>query len=178
MPTAEELPPPLAAKDQLAIMALSARYMRGLDRLDAEELAAAFWPDAELEYGIYSGAPDAFVTFCLEALGSHAANHHFLGQILVEPDQADPDRAFGEVYYQAYHRTVDEAGAPRDLFISGRYIDRYERRGSEWRMCYRSELVDWTRDDAASDQWFVGSPMLKGARKPDDALYHEGSRSR
>ena len=81
------------------------------------------------------------------------------------------DEAFGEVYYQAFHRIRNEAGEDRDLFISGRYVDRYERRGGTWKIAYRSELVDWVREEAAADGWFEGSKMIVGARKPDDPLY-------
>lgn len=156
------------AADRLEIMALSGRYMRGLDRLDAEALGGVFWPDAWLEYGIYTGAAAPFVSFCMEALRTHGANHHMLGQMNIELAGSE---AFGEIYYQAYHRTFAEDGAARDLFISGRYIDRYEQREGQWRIAYRSELVDWTRDEAAADDWFAGSKMILGARKPDDPLY-------
>lgn len=159
------------AADRLDIADLSSRYMRGLDRLQRQPLAGVFWPDAWLCYGIYDGEPEAFVDFCMEALKSHQANQHMLGQIVIDFDD-DPHRAYGEVYYQAYHRIANEAGEPRDLFINGRYVDRYERRDDEWRIIWRSELVDWTRDVPAADEWFVGSAMLPGARCPDDPIYH------
>ena len=42
-----------------------------------------------------------------------------------------------------------------------------------WKIAYRSELVDWVREEAAADAWFAGSKMIIGARKPDDPLYHQ-----
>lgn len=162
------------AADRLEISALSGTYMRGLDRLDGEVMATVFWPEAFLDYGTYEGGVEDFIAFCQNALKSHAANQHMLGQINIE---LDGDEAWGEVYYQAFHRLDNEAGEPRDLFISGRYIDRYERRalassnGSEWRMTYRAELVDWVREEPAADAWFEGSAMIIGARKPHDLLY-------
>ena len=155
--------------DRFAIIDLAALYMRGLDRLDGDLLAAQFWPDAQLEYGIFSGGPAEFAGFCMVALKEHDANQHMIGQHLV--DFTGPDEAYGEVYYQAYHRTTDEAGAKRDLFIAGRYVDRYERRGDVWKIVYRSELVDWLRDDPASDAMLAAAPFLIGARKPADPLY-------
>lgn len=155
--------------DRFAIIDLAALYMRGLDRLDGDLLAAQFWPDAQLEYGIFSGGPAEFAGFCMAALKDHDANQHMIGQHLV--DFTGPDEAYGEVYYQAYHRTTDEAGAKRDLFIAGRYVDRYERRGGVWKIVYRSELVDWLRDDPASDAMLAAAPFLIGARKPADPLY-------
>ncbi len=156
------------AADKIEIMELSATYMRGLDRLDGEIQRTVFWEDAFLSYGIYEGGPEGFVDYCQNALKTHASNHHFLGQIQIE---LAGDEAYGEVYYQAYHRVTNEAGEPRDLFISGRYVDRYERRDGIWKIAYRSELVDWVREDAAADSWFTGSQMIIGARKPDDPLY-------
>ena len=163
------------AADQLEIMALSGTYMRGLDRLDGAALGSVFWPDAWLEYGIYEGGAGPFVEFCMEALRSHGANQHLLGQMNIELAGAE---AFGEIYYQAYHRTFAEDGAARDLLISGRYVDRYEQRDGEWRIAYRSELVDWTRDDPAADDWFTGSAMIRGARKPEDPLYERAKMRR
>jgi SnoaL-like domain len=157
------------AEDRFAIQDLAALYMRGLDRLDGALLEAQFWAEARCEYGIFSGNPAEFAGFCMAALKDHTRNHHMLGQHLI--DFASPDEAFGEVYYQAYHRVADDGGEPRDLFIAGRYVDRYERRGSVWKIAYRSELVDWLRDDRASDTMLAAAPFIIGQRKPDDPLY-------
>jgi hypothetical protein len=158
------------AEDRFAIIDLAALYMRGLDRLDGALLEAQFWPEAQCEYGIFSGSPADFAAFCMAALKDHARNHHMLGQHLI--DFVSEGEAFGEVYYQAYHRIAGEGGAPRDLFIAGRYVDRYERRQGVWKIAYRSELVDWLRDDPATDAMLAGAPFILGHRKPDDPLYN------
>jgi hypothetical protein len=157
------------ADDRFAIQDLAALYMRGLDRLDGALLEAQFWADARCEYGIFSGNPADFAAFCMAALADHACNHHMLGQHLI--DFTGPDEAFGEVYYQAYHRIAVEAGEPRDLFIAGRYVDRYARRAGVWKIAYRSELVDWVRDDPATDAMVAATPFIMGQRKPADPLY-------
>jgi hypothetical protein len=159
-----------SAEDRFAIIDLAAIYMRGLDRLDGDLVARQFWPEARCEYGIFSGAPADFAAFCMAALKDHARNHHMLGQHLI--DFTSDDEAYGEVYYQAWHRITDEAGCPRDLVIAGRYVDRYHRREGIWKIAYRSELVDWLRDDPASDAMLEAAPFILGTRKPDDPLYH------
>ena len=161
-----------AIADRLAIMDLAAKYMRALDRLDRALLEAQFWPDARLEYGIYAGGPREFAGFAMQALAGHDRNHHMLGQQLIE---IDGDEAHGEVYYQAWHRTTDEHGAKRDLVIAGRYIDRCERRGGVWKFAYRAEIVDWARDDPASDAILGAMPFILGQRKPADPLYDRAS---
>ena len=158
-----------ASADRQAIIDLSANYMRALDRLDQALLEAQFWDDAHLAYGIYEGGPREFATFCMTALSGHDRNHHMLGQHLVE---IAGDEAFGEVYYQAYHRLTDEHGAKRDLVIAGRYVDRCEKRGGVWKFAYRSEIVDWARDDPASDAILKATPFILGQRKPADPLYN------
>jgi hypothetical protein len=158
-----------SAEDRFAIIDLAALYMRGLDRLDGDLLEAQFWPEARCEYGVFSGSPADFAAFCMAALKDHVRNHHMLGQHLI--DFTSADEAYGEVYYQAYHRVFDDSGAARDLFIAGRYVDRYERREGVWKIAYRSELVDWLRDDPASDAMLEGAPFILGQRKPADPLY-------
>jgi SnoaL-like domain len=154
--------------DKLAIAELPALYMRGLDRLDRELLRAQFWDDAYLEYGIYDGDIDGFADFCMNALRDHVRNHHFIGQHLIE---VEGDTAWGEVYFQAYHRVLDDSGQPRDMVVAGRYVDRYDKRGGIWKFAYRSEVVDWARDDPAADAFIAGSGNIWGERKPGDPLY-------
>ena len=163
----------MSADDRFAIQDLAALYMRGLDRLDGALLEAQFWPDAACEYGVFSGSPAEFAAFCMEMLRAHQRNHHMLGQHLI--DFVSEEGAFGEVYYQAYHRVFDDSGAPRDLFIAGRYVDRYERREGVWKIAYRSELVDWVRDDPATDAMVAVAPFIMGQRKPEDPLYNRAA---
>lgn len=161
--------------EKLAIAELPALYMRGLDRLDRDLLRAQFWDDAWVDYGIYAGDVDGFADFCMAALRSHLRNHHMIGQHLIE---VEADTAWGEVYFQAYHRVADAAGSPRDMVIAGRYVDRYEKRGGIWKFAYRSEVVDWARNDPAADAFMAGSGNIWGMRQPDDPLYRREAMAR
>jgi hypothetical protein len=150
------------------IRALSGAYMRGLDRLDAALLRSVFHDDATTDYGFFQGAPDAFVAMAMGALRSHAANHHMLGQINL---RLEGDAAFGEVYFQAFHRIATD-GKDFDLFIAGRYVDRYEKRGGAWKIAFRAEVNDWARTEPAADVYFQSDTRsLRGARAPDDLSY-------
>jgi hypothetical protein len=153
----------LLAKED--IRTLSRQYMRGLDRLDADLLRSVFFDDAQVDYGFYRGSAQQFVAFAMRALHDHHANHHFIGQMSVD---LEGDIAFGEIYFQAFHRIV-EAGVEKDLFIAGRYVDRYERRHGIWKIAFRAEVNDWARTDAAADGFFRSAPeALRGARGADD----------
>lgn len=153
----------LASKQEIA--ELSMRYMRGLDRLDAALIASVFHDDARVNYGFFQGSARDFVGFAQRALGGHLANHHLIGQVLIE---LDGDTATGEVYFQAFHRIVEDR-AEKDLFIAGRYVDRYERRDGAWKIAFRAEVNDWARTEPAADDFFRAMPnSLRGARGADD----------
>lgn len=161
--------------DKLAIMELPALYMRSLDRLDRDMMRAQFWDDAYMDYGVYTGDADGFADFCMTALASHVRNHHMIGQNVIE---VEGNIAFGEVYFQAYHRVKSENDVLRDVVIAGRYADRYEKRDGIWKFTYRSEVVDWARDDPATDAFMEGSGNIWGERKPDDPIYKRDAMAR
>ena len=151
---------------RLAIAELSSRYMRGLDRLDKPLLASVFHADASADYGFFKGPATEFIDFAYNALKEHASNHHMIGQILIGFE--DDNTAFGEVYFQAYHR-LEISDEDTELFVSGRYSDRYERRKGIWKIAHRAEVNDWTRSMAPADRYFRDSPdQLRGARGDDD----------
>ena len=155
-----------------SIYELACRYSRGLDRLDAELLSSVFFEDAHCEYGFYNGPPAAFVDFAMQALASHAANHHMVGNALIE---VEGDEAFGEIYFQAYHKVSGDSGF-EDLIIAGRYLDRYEKRDGVWKIAYRSERNDRSRTAPTNDVYFDAAPDgLRGSRR-DDAVYDRASR--
>ena len=156
----------LLAKQEIA--ELSGTYMHGLDRLHRESLRGVFHDDATTDYGFFQGGPDDFVDMAFGALSDHDDNHHMLGQINI---RLDGEVAFGEVYFQAFHRVTNEAGEKEDLFISGRYVDRYEQRNGVWKIAHRSEVNDWARTEPAADTYFQSNTAsLRGARFPDDLI--------
>jgi SnoaL-like domain len=161
----------LLAKQEIA--ELSGTYMRGLDRLDSALLRSVFHDDATTDYGFFQGGPDAFVAMAMGALRGHAANHHLLGQINL---WLEGEVAHGEVYFQAFHR-ISSDGKEADLFISGRYVDRYERRRGLWKIAFRAEVNDWSRTDEATDVYLRSDTRsLRGARMPEDLSYRIRSR--
>ncbi|MDE2596965.1 MAG: nuclear transport factor 2 family protein [Sphingomonadales bacterium] len=142
------------------------RYLRGLDRLDPALTRSAFTADAFVDCGLMAGPADAFVAFALDLLGAMEASHHLMGQARIELH--GEATASGEVYFQAWQATRNEAGEPRDLFIAGRYVDEYACDNGEWRIRRRHLITDWTRDEPA-DRSFLESPTTnRGARRGED----------
>ena len=157
----------LLAKQE--IYELSCNYTRALDRLDAALMLSVFHDDATVDYGFFKGSAADFVDFAQTALKDHLANHHMLGQANI---RVDGDRATAEIYFQAFHKVIWD-GEQKDLFVCGRYVDRYEKRDGVWKFSFRSEVNDWSRTEADADT-YLSSPTnetLVGARKPEDHSY-------
>ena len=157
-------------KDKQEIYELSCKYARGLDRLDSKLFRSVFFDDAFCEYGFFNGNPDEFTDFCMNALKEHESNHHMIGNVLIEIKDKE---AFGEVYFNAYHKVKNDEGEFEDIIIAGRYIDRYKKRQGQWKFIYRSELVDWSRTQLTKHSYF-DSDLSIGCRRggrQNDPLY-------
>jgi hypothetical protein len=122
--------------DRLDIYDCLVRYARGLDRHDAELIASAFWPDAQVNYGdLFSGPRDDFVEWAneLEAQNEYHAHH-----ISTQSVDLDGDVAHVETYVLYIVRTP----LKDERLGSGRYLDVLERRAGEWRIVLREFLAE------------------------------------
>ncbi|HEY8385335.1 MAG TPA: nuclear transport factor 2 family protein [Porticoccaceae bacterium] len=128
------------------------RLARGEDRRDGEALAASFWPDAIIDFGVFSGSFDQYLAWVVPGDPSLPVTLHTLGQSLIEiKDKV----ALAETHVTSYHRVVTDDG-DRDTVIGGRYLDRLEQRNGEWRIIRRTMLYDWYRDFGAAVDWSQG----------------------
>lgn len=155
--------------DRQEIYDLLCRYCRGIDRWDRALLRSVYHDDATDHRGFFTGSADAFCDFAMATLKDIASCQHMLGNALIE---IDGDVAFGEIYFQAHHRII-ENGLEKDFFVGGRYVDRYEKRAGTWKIAHRSELNDWCQTLPATDDWIRRTPSaLKGGRGAADLTYH------
>lgn len=140
-----------ALSEREAIRDVLRRYVRGLDRHDVELESSAFWPDAQVNYGRYSGQRDAFVIWGNEGHCAHFLRHehHITNQTIdIEGDVAHVE---SYVIYLLHERDTEftEIGGAR-------YIDRMERRDGQWRILLREFLPDIrVRGVSAFDAAFV-----------------------
>lgn len=142
-------------------------YCRGVDRLDRDAIAAAFWPDAVITLGtIYTGPPPGFVDTAIAFMEMFTSVRHEVGNFAMVGD----DDAIG---YEAYVRTWHWI-APRavELTVLGRYIGRARCRDGVWRIAEHSELMDWGEERPVDAGWFIGNGELeKGRRDRRDGSY-------
>jgi hypothetical protein len=134
--------------ERAELYALATRYCRAVDRREWSVLPTLYHADAHNIYGPgFSGSPVEFVSWLREQVASLEATAHY---ILNTTYHFDGSYAEGELYFIAYHRTVPPDR--RDLFVAGRYLDRYERRDDgPWRFAKRTLVWDWTNDALVSE---------------------------
>jgi hypothetical protein len=166
--------PRLAAwLDKLDVTELAMKLARGIDRCDEALIASVFWPDATDDHGIFKGTAKDFVPWVIPVLRSMERTSHQICNTLVEVRGA---RALSESYFIAMHRTHED-GAPRDMVAAGRYLDRCEKRGGEWRIAHRQTVYDYTTNQPASGEGWTKPPMLalieRGQRGDGDRSVRE-----
>ncbi|MGJ7512566.1 nuclear transport factor 2 family protein [Variovorax sp. GT1P44] len=129
--------------DREAIRECMFRYCRGIDRQDEASLRSAYWPDATDRHGPYEGGATGFIDWALEKLrtqGERSVHNVANLSITLRGTQAAV-----ETYFTALQRDRDAQGIAREVFLAGRYLDRFEKRGEEWRIAQRTVVYDWVR---------------------------------
>ncbi len=127
-----------------------ARYCRGMDRRDMEMLRSVYWPEARDQHASFSGSPAEFIAWIEPVLDGIELTQHFLGQNLI---RIEDNQAFAETYYNAYHRLSSTHGRI-EVYLWGRYNDKFECRGGIWKIVDRLVVCDgYRQNDAVSDDW-------------------------
>jgi ketosteroid isomerase-like protein len=145
------------------------RYCHSIDRLDLDELRSVYHPDAVDEHGSYSGDVDGFVAYIHERLPRmYASTMHALSNICID---VRGDLAYVESYVLASHLIVPALGGGLFTF-AGRYVDRFERRASGWRIAHRKVIREWEKVEPLNRR------LPDGICLPDPSPHTDGVRSR
>lgn len=146
------------------------QYARGWDRLDEEALRGCFWPEAQHQHGGFKGLSQDFITKAFPMVAKVKGTRHSISNVFIE---IEGDRAFAECYFAATHRRMNAAGTDEeDYFLSGRYLDRLERRGGVWKIAMRRGLNEFERVEPRADVSLAkADPEQLGRRKPEDPYY-------
>ena len=129
------MPVPLTPEELCAVEACreaARRYCRGVDRLDPDCMKSAYWPDATDDHGTFVGNAFEFVDHCMESHKRWDWTMHSIFNHIVELD-ADGVHARGEAHNITH---LQRPTGELDVWF-GRYLDRYEKRGDEWRIIER-----------------------------------------
>ena len=119
-----------------------ALHSRGVDRADANLLGAAYHDDATVDYGFFVGPAATLVAILAGAQKSALPTLHRTCNAEIRIEGA---RAVSESYVIAY---AEEPALQRMVF--GRYLDRHEYRGGEWRLTHRNYVLDGNTNRAST----------------------------
>ena len=155
--------------DRQAILDCIARHARGHDRHDVDLLTGAYHEDGVDEHGhaINPGPKYAAWANAIHAAGSRLHTHN----ITTHTCEIDGDVAHCESYVIVSLLDNNEKTA---RMISGRYIDRLERRAGRWKIALRRATVDVVLAGDASilkHPAFTAQGYTKGIRDKRDVSY-------
>jgi hypothetical protein len=155
------------ALDHIDIYTCMTRYCHGVDRCDLPVLKSAFWPDAVCNYSDQDIDAMTWAENCVAGISQMERTLHTIGNHWIT---VDGDRATGETYCLAYHLLKGQDGVLMDMFVGGRYLDRFEKRGGEWRIKSRFYVMDWNQNAPSTGNWTTGllGGLNSGARTPND----------
>lgn len=156
--------------DREAIRETLYRYARGIDRIDADMIRSAYWPDAVDTHLEFKGDTEAYIAWVFPQLKAMDQTMHMISNVLIS---LNGNAADVESYYYGYHRAEID-GRKIDVVGSGRYLDKFEKRGDEWRVAQRFVTTDWFREYPDSADWsagMLGMHLDIGGRYPEDPSY-------
>jgi len=176
--------------DRQAIYDALVNICRGYDRCDPDIMRSAYWPDATDDSG---GAIMNAIEWVDEVLPlikeAYHVSAHTLSNVHIE---FDCDQAYVESYLVGHelHESA-EFHVGRDsvtsceqnsstIEIEGlidhtgviRFLDRFEKRGEEWRIAERRAVLEMNRYVPSSARWDVSYTRTRSARYPDDPWYN------
>lgn len=157
--------------DREAIRECLYRYARGVDRLDADMVRSAYWPDCIDEHMGFTGNAEEFIAWSFPIMESMDQTMHLIGNVLIT---LNGDEADAESYFYGIHRVNLPDQGKSDVIGAGRYLDRFAKHDDEWRIARRLVVTDWFRqypDSADWSQGMLGIMIDPGRRHPDDESY-------
>ena len=124
--------------DREDIRACLVRFSRGMDRFDRELFLSAFHADATIAAGPFVGGPAECYDWAapMHEAGQVATQHNLLNTTI----DLDGDTAHVETYYLFAGRNRDDS----NWLAGGRYVDRLERRGGQWKIALRTNVIEWS----------------------------------
>ena len=156
-------------KDRQAIADCIARHARGCDRHDLDLIASAYWYEGIDEHGVVTNSGAQYGAWANQ---THAATTEVhTHNVTTHTCEIDGDTAHAESYVIVVLLGSDGRSAQ---FISGRYLDRLERRNGQWRIALRRSTVEVMFGADASvlqSSFFKDQGYLKGTRGRDDLSY-------
>lgn len=129
--------------DKEDIFACLTRMSRGSDRCDRTLFLSACHADAVIAAGPFVGGPQELFDWSSQLQASmYRTTLHTLMNFTCD---IDGDTGHAETYYLFVGCIAASQGQEdTNLLAGGRYVDRFDRRGGEWRLAVRNNFIEWT----------------------------------
>ena len=150
-------PTPQQLADREAIREVANRYSHGVDRLDADCMRSAYWPDAIDDHGVFVGNAWQFLDRVVDTHGKWAWTMHATTNHQIELGD-DGVSATGQLYNISYLMSADRSTINTWF---GRYLDRYEQRSGEWRIIHRVCVHEGTRSEPAGEAMAIDAARFR-----------------
>jgi hypothetical protein len=157
--------------DKHELRELGQTYCRGIDRQDFPLVRGLYHDDAIDDHGdMFKGGPDDYVAWLPTIMAMWDATVHSISNALY---QVQGDKAEGELYVVAYHRT--HGPDAKEIIVGGRYLDKYEKRDGVWKFFRRSLAMDWCNVQAVNEDDYktFAAGAVRGRPDAGDASYAE-----
>jgi len=149
----------------LEIQQVLFRYCRGVDRGDAQLISSVYHPAAVDAHGAWTGLGKDFAAYLVPNMDQvPLVGQHHITNILIE---LSGDQAAVESYFVAFHPEATDAG-PAHALVCGRYLDRFERRETGWRIADRKGVIDISRALDRVPDWRGAGYFPAGGRRELD----------
>lgn len=164
-----------ALLDKQAIEEVVLRYCRGIDRRDFALVRSCYHADARDHHGSFSGSVEEYIDWVDGLTARYRWTMHYVANVFVELEPACDDGggaavAACETYGISLHASAD----PRpfmNMATGFRYLDRFERRGGDWRIAERNAIGEWSLPVPPDAWWSIPETHERGRRDAGDALY-------
>lgn len=142
------------------------RYSHAIDWMDWDTLEELIWPDAEFDFGMWSGNVREFLPWVKELEAGYERRLHLF---CVQGISIDGAKARAEVGMANHLRLVDESDQRQDDIVFGRYQFGLECRGREWRINALRFLLHGVQRFRATDDG--GSALYADGLSPSHPLF-------
>lgn len=141
------------------------RYSRGIDRCDIDMVAENFHEDAVQDTGLFVGSARGWAESVTKFhLNEGVCQQHHLTNSVIE---LDGDTAHVESYYLA----IVQLNSGSTKIVSGRWIDRFEKREQGWRIAVRVSTTESVVDGTTADLRGTAMRYVPWTRDGSDLSY-------
>ncbi len=156
-------------KDRAEIIDCIARHSRGCDRHDEELITSSYHEDAVDEHGFSIARGPEYASWANSSHASTSLTHTH--NVTTHSCEIEDDVAHAESYVIV---VLLGRNGKTAQFISGRYLDRLERRHGAWRIAVRRSTVEvmFTADASVlQTSFFKERGYVRGTRDRRDLSY-------